>query len=294
MARKSTHQCEAGCAPCLDDRPHRKVPGQQMRERNRLATTSSLVCAAWVLGLLVVDALPCLGESLTPSEVNLITLEEASISNVATVVEFFGPDPGVSLPFSGTFSPSGWTWDLSGVYLGQALTLSSQGTFDAIAGVGSWTSMGSLGTRSWASSGSVSNIQIIDPLQSTLDFSEVGAGVIDFIPLYDRNTKTKTKRNPDSPFVVDTTETTQYSLNGVPLGNPVENQDMIAPPNFQKEKTVAPPHDGVLVVLHGTMTDGQVTGTVTLVPEPSSLVLSGLGGLGLLAYTWYRRRGAAV
>ena len=35
---------------------------------------------------------------------------------------------------------------------------------------------------------------------------------------------------------------------------------------------------------------GRVTEAVAPIPEPSSMVLLGLGGMGLLGITWFRKR----
>jgi hypothetical protein len=69
-----------------------------------------------------------------------------------------------------------------------------------------------------------------------LEFSEIGAGVIDFIPPYDRMTTTQYMRNPNSPFFIDTVETTMYTLGGILLRAGVENNDMIARPIFAKRR----------------------------------------------------------
>jgi LPXTG-motif cell wall-anchored protein len=38
--------------------------------------------------------------------------------------------------------------------------------------------------------------------------------------------------------------------------------------------------------------DPFATGTAVAIPEPASLTLAGIGSLGLLGYTWYRRKRA--
>jgi hypothetical protein len=45
-------------------------------------------------------------DMLTPTQINFETLLEAATNELATVVEFFGPDGGVRLPFTGTVSSS--------------------------------------------------------------------------------------------------------------------------------------------------------------------------------------------
>ena len=48
---------------------------------------------------------------------------------------------------------------------------------------------------------------------------------------------------------------------------------------------------GVTIHYHGSLDDPtQLDATIHLVPEPSALVLLAIGLIGLLAYTWRKRK----
>jgi hypothetical protein len=52
--------------------------------------------------------------------------------------------------------------------------------------------------------------------------------------------------------------------------------------SFDKQQIAPEPFSSVAVLLQGTITDGTVAGTATLIPEPATLLLMGAGVAGLI------------
>lgn len=242
-----------------------------------------------VLLVLALDAPASRAGPVSPSQINSIILGDAATSDLATVVEFFGPDTAARLPFTGTVNSSGWSWQSTGTYLGQSLSLSSNGTFNPATNTGSWSSNGTLGGKSWSSTGSFR----LDPAQSLLDVAEFG-----FIKglEFDREIVQKIALLSLPPKYI----TTYYpTINGIRIGpKRTVTEKLLFPdkPIVQKlalERVAPPPYDRFVVDLEGTLYQGELSGTafVAPVPEPPAWILLSLGMTGLVGFYGFKKAG---
>ena len=114
---------------------------------------TGLLCAFLAL-ITFLNGIACYADSLTPEQMNAVTLTTVTGSDLLLVVAENG---NVSDTFiwnsTGTYTSTGWTYSLSTTYLGAPLNLNYIGTFDPISDTGSWQGSGAYGAKNLTSSG---------------------------------------------------------------------------------------------------------------------------------------------
>jgi hypothetical protein len=82
------------------------------------------------------------------------------------------------------------------------------------------------------------------------------------------------------PLTLDTPGATSGSFHGGGMLSPAQIADMIAGNTYIR-------------IASQVFPTGEIRGQLSMIPEPGSIVLLGLGGLGVLAAAWRRRKCAA-
>jgi hypothetical protein len=253
-----------------------------MRERKACRARSSCLGLGTLWLLLTIAS---------PSRAGFVGIDEIMLSaeqcDAAFLGSVFGPGGTSPLSFTSSVNVSAntfsYTLNPGSTYLGQAISLTTTGYYDATNSIWNWSSSGSLGTTSWNNIGSetitgdpLGNISYEGSLlgftlnvavdYSTLNFSNVstGAGILSYQG-HDLVTVTET----DSRNFV--TGAVTWSLFSVVFG---AQQNGIAPPGGG---------GGSFDIIIGAP-----------VPEPSSCALLGIGMAGVLGLVRRRRTPAAI
>jgi hypothetical protein len=83
---------------------------------------------------------------VTPEQVNLLTSVNVTSFDLLDITLVAG-QPSVPIPATGTYSSTGWTWNVSTIYRGSLLTLAYTGQYDPVAQTGTWTGSGFYGSK---------------------------------------------------------------------------------------------------------------------------------------------------
>lgn len=233
-------------------------------------------------------------ELLTPSEKSLEALEEAVIMTSDTLVSQFGLGPS-RLDFSGNFSGFGWTANMSGTYLGRSVNLSF---ISGIVTQGVYEVGGTVAGSRWSGNG---NWAYTDTTPTTTEFLSssnllispgINAGRVVSKSWFPSNF-------PPALHLINDDGTYLRLINGVPA-SPIRFESSAHFPTSDDlglRPTFRPPLPNEIALAStfdlrpgGT---GFVSGTIQTIPEPPSLVMGGIGALGLMGYGWHRHRRAA-
>ena len=106
----------------------------------------------------------------TDQQKNAEILKEAAITDYSLLGNLFGFSLGNPLSITqGKFTPSGWSFALTGMYLGMPVALDFSGSFDEAQNTGSFTTGGTVGNTSMNGSGAWSWIDVSN-VESDLNF----------------------------------------------------------------------------------------------------------------------------
>ncbi len=224
--------------------------------------------------------------SVEQQELNALTAMMATANDLSTVVYTLttGPlQPQTIGTWSGTVTSSSWDLALSGQLNGISLTITEAGSFDSSTSTTSWTDSGSYGTNPISGSGTATYdaftlTQVVNAAGKVGDWgiSTLGSIVGTPPPL---QVAAKGVLHGYLYLVLTSplhpTPSTPWYQKLLDEGQPPQSPP---PPFLIQESGIVNP------------TTNSLAFTASAVPEPSSLVLAGLGAGGCLGYAWSRQR----
>ncbi|WP_435008106.1 PEP-CTERM sorting domain-containing protein [Tundrisphaera lichenicola] len=255
---------------------------------------------------------------IDPKDANLFVQQEAVAQDLALFSSLVGVDSGRIMNWSGSISDTGWAYNLSSDYLDGHLNLSYNGIFNALTDVISWTGnlsyTGALGDFTIMTNGTYSDATV-DGFWDTL--AQVGVGLIGVVgvvgtvgiqalstggsfgtlgaPAAGVSTAAITGITTITVAVITNMNKKEDGKVDTKLQQQSYNPPFV-PPFPLPGPFPPPPTKPIDVVstgqLAGNYSDPSVSisGTILIrpVPEPGSMVLLGVGMLGLIGGSWYR------
>jgi hypothetical protein len=228
-------------------------------------------------GALLLCAGRAQAEPITLQERNLTALNNALLMTTSMLEQVFGPSIA-TLPYRGTFNESSWSAMLAGDYGSMAVNLTFSGTFDSTSQQGAFTATGTVGTTAWDELG-VWSFADLDP--DTVEMSWESAATVQLasgLTSPDRRGNGPVLRQQMGDLtIIQDFGFYRKTLFGVPL--PFTGEFRIESETIrrgdQASVTVDLPDD--LAILTGTadFAAGTTSGTIQVVPEPSTLALLG-------------------
>jgi hypothetical protein len=247
---------------------------------------------------LVAAALAFVGATVSrPASAAPLTIFEATEvlmhaqgADIHLLARVFGTDAASPLGFTTTVGDTSFAYEMMAgeTFRGQPVSLSGSGTFDSATNSWGWNSSGTMGGRDWTSTGSAA----FSGSQLTADW--VAAGSLIPLPL---DVKFDITLSGTIPGDVTSKGSAQLTIDNVPVpGIKVSVTDSYKNGKFDWDfKTgslnpMIPPFaiHTVGEVPFETGGEGQFTSTV--VPEPTTVVLVGMGLAGMIARSRRRSR----
>jgi len=219
---------------------------------------------------------------------------QTAVNDGIFIYTLFGPDRTSPMAFTSTVDAVANTFSYSinsGVtYQGMSITLSGSGSFDAITGILTTSSSGTLGSTSWTTSGTESMTAVVGGYSGSLD-ANVFEHLVKEGDIHETGMDTHAGQSNWTGYLTDA------NGNKIPNSGFTE-QDFYNPLTGKWDKLADEPDPGFLVRANGYSPiaggSGTFTMTVETVPEPTSLSLLCCGCCGLLVYTCHLRRRASL
>jgi hypothetical protein len=230
-------------------------------------------------------------EPITLQERNLGALNNALLMTTSMLEQVFGLSIA-ALPYRGTFNDSSWSAELAGNYASMAVNLTFSGLFDSMSQQGAFTATGTVGTAAWDERG-LWSFADLDP--DTVEMSWESAATVQLasgLTSPDRRGNGPTfRRQMGDLVIIQDFGFYRKTLFGVPL--PFTGEFRIESETIrrgdQASVSIHLPDDLAILTGSADFVAGTTSGTIQVVPEPSTLAL--LGG-GLMAARLLRRRSA--
>jgi hypothetical protein len=228
--------------------------------------------------------------SFTLQEMNFGILNNSLGMTTSMLLQTFGSSPAV-LNYFGTFSDVNWTAALVGNYAGLDVDLVMNGTFNDASQQGSYLSTGTVGPATWQGTGtwsfappSASSVEVNWDAETTI----LIPGADPFKP--DRKGNGPwTRQRLDGSTDIQDFGTYSWSFFGLPVPFfeflMLESDWVVPnnPPGSAFASVILPRDD---IALNGVadfgVVEGTTTGTVAVIPEPSTLLLLSIGVLATL------------
>ncbi|WP_293063356.1 hypothetical protein [Okeania sp. SIO2B3] len=118
--------------------------------------------------------------TLTSAEKNLEMLASTALGSHAMLTQALGISKD-KLTFSGDFNEVGWSLNMTGDYLDMSVNIDFTGTFNNINDIGTYSSIGTIGSSNWESSGSYNFSETVDSrtaMESDLEASIVTNSIL--------------------------------------------------------------------------------------------------------------------
>ena len=266
-----------------------------------------LITKAVVGALTLCGSMGTCAEVLTPAQMNAIALETAMTMNMSMLIQNFDIQPD-ALSYTGTFNDSGWASTLSGAYAGLPLSVSFTGTFNQALSQGNFTSTGTLGNGPYSGSGSF-GFTDIDAQSTGMTWNEGVTLGLNPPPGPPPDKGPFPDRESTGPLVfrLDRTNPTALAIDSIGLVRRTLGGDHIEPGGFaivdRRNLPMPPPPqppqvwtasvqiaDGASLVGTSDFATGTSHGTLSAVPEPSTVAMFGAGVVVLLGYRWRRKK----
>lgn len=240
------------------------------------------VVLALTLGL--VESSRVSADVFSPAQMNAVALETAMAMDTSMLVQNFDAQRDV-LSYTGTFSDLGWTALLTGIYAGLPLSVSFTGLFDPALQSGTFTSVGTLGNGGYNGSGSWS-FASLTPDSSHMNWDEDVTLGLNPPPGPPPVKGPFPDRHTTILFVRTATETTSsgeivFTLGGDRIGSEEVFDSRIEIPGPQWRSSIEI-GDGVRLAGQADFATATASGTLEVVPEPSTLVMLTAGMVALL------------
>lgn len=251
--------------------------------------------------------LTCAGPAMaaplfTDFDKNVAVMEEAALTNYDILGRIYGASGSNSLALSGTFSASSWSLSLTGTFSGMPASLSLTGSFDTLSNTGSFNSAGTVGSSTLLGSGTWSWTDV-SAVKEDLGF---GTGLTPASiapgppPEFDEELLGDKVYSAEGPFLEDTIVSDdgriQATFNGNPVPGVVYHQGSLEyVPASDEDEFIHNSGSATGWIFTSFLSASDVfpedtlTGTVSTVPEPSSVWLVGSATVCLLARTWRSR-----
>ena len=248
---------------------------------NALATSKSGPVRKVLSVLLVTFALACCSTvmgQVDPSRVNWDTFNLVSDIDYLVLPYIFGLDTTVN-PTSLTVTPTAWSGSVGGTYQGTGLSLQYAGEYNTDTSGFTWNGAGSYGPASFTSTGS--------GVSSGTALTLVGGGSLGADSWSWQGTLNY------SADLQSLTGSLSYALDG----NPTTGDYTCTSDPYSgwviATKSTFPYLDLYYRVNDAPPPTSGGSGTIKGSPEPSSLALTVVGAIGLLACQWHRRNAKA-
>lgn len=221
----------------------------------------------------------------TAGERNVESMNEAALMSASMLIQVFGLANG-SLSLAGTFDASTWAANMSGGYAGMPVSLSFEGAYNQVANNGSYTSAGTVGTATWSGSGTWSFIDI-SPTSEGMFWDCVGT-----ITLVDGGEKKPDRHFTEAKVWAKSEDATDEFWSDSGKYKNTEDSEIVGEEKSEISDYVIPKDGPRIATVAVTLVedtsflsgfanfdDGIVGATITIVPEPATIALVGLGGL---------------
>lgn len=294
----------------LDTPTRQTIPSER-----RLAAAGSVPVVVYALAILgLCGSKPARADVILDPLTTSVTLQAMiSDADIFLLTQFVGFQAGQTLSYNSTSDSFGWsslppvgTPTLFGTYEGQSLNVTYDGSLSALpAGAVTWTSAGSYGLNLWSGGGSAV-ITDTSPVSFTIHFldnvtlgSDSGSYDVTIPGIFD------VPVNPSEIDFLASSETGTVMVNKKPTSFPplgltfkyrssVQTDFNIGDFEIIKDNHGCTPRPGGVSScgpgFAPSVTSVTLSGTISTVPEPSTLPIVGSGAIALVYYACRRRK----
>jgi PEP-CTERM motif len=234
----------------------------------------------------------------TDLEKNAQITEEAALTGYSLLGDLFGVSLGNPLNITaGIFTASAWSFGLTGMYQGMPVALDFSGNFDAVSNSGSFSSAGVVGSSDISGLGSWTWTDV-SPIEEDLNFStslatQTDEWDLETIPfLFGPKMYKKEDEDKSNTYVMDSGTWAVTHFGNVTGDSRPQISHEVRPKvkEFIMPATVSARLGTAYLTAAEYYPVGKVTGSVSTIPEPSTLIALATGLAGISACGWLRRR----